>query len=155
MVRKQVKVNPKILENIVEDCLASVDALKYLASDKDTKKKEEKCAILLRLFLSGLGQHFFNYPDDTFEIGFLRLEKSPDKDELFKVKILRNFEAGVTNAETLWKYYNGELMQENKFKEVIEGFMKELILYSQEQEVEITNLTNNIEKKKRRKKNGI
>lgn len=145
MVRKQEKVNLKLLERIVEDCLISV------GMDEDT----EKCAILLRLFLSGIGQHFFHHPDDVFEIGFFRIEKSPDKDELFKVKIIRAPAEGVTNAETLWKYYRGEIFQENKFKEVIEGFMKELISYSQEQEVNITKLTSTIEERKRRKKNGI
>lgn len=146
MVRKQEKINPKLLEGIVRDSLASVGI---------EEENKEKSAILLRLFLSGIGQHFFHHPDDIFEVGFLRLEKSPDKDELFKVKILRNPEEGIINAETLWKYYRGEILQENKFREVIEGFMTELIRYSQEQEINITNLTSTIEKKKRRKKNGI
>ena len=142
MVRKQIKKDSIILENISEECIRA------LALEKHVKR--EKSDLYFRLLLSGIARHFFYSPDDIFEIGFLRLEKSPNKDELFKVTILKDVDVGVVNADTLWKYYRGELLQESKFKELIENFMTELISYSQAQEMNITQLTRKINKEKRR-----
>ena len=115
-----------------------------------SKFKEGQAKLFLRLIISGIANHYFHNPDDIINVGFLRFEKSPDKNELFKVTIIKNQEAGVVNAETLWEYYSGELKQKQQLKEVLNDFLKELISYSQAQEIDITNLTNSIERKKRR-----
>lgn len=116
-----------------------------------SKFKEGQAKLFLRLIISGIANHYFHNPDDIINVGFLRFEKSPDKNELFKVTIIKNQEAGVVNAETLWEYYSGELKQKQQLKEVLNNFLEELINYSQAQEIEIMNLTNDIERKKRRK----
>ena len=109
---------------------------------------EGKVKLLSRLIMSGIANHYFHYPDDLIRMGFLQFEKSPDKNELFKVTILKNKEAGVVNADTLWKYYKGELHQEAKFKEILDNFLEELISYSQTQEINITQLTSRLQKRK-------
>lgn len=116
-----------------------------------SKFKEGQAKLFLRLIISGIANHYFHNPDDIINVGFLRFEKSPNKNELFKVTIIKNQEAGVVNAETLWEYYSGELKQKQQLKEVLNNFLEELISYSQAQEIEIMNLTNDIERKKRRK----
>ena len=116
-----------------------------------SKFKEGQAKLFLRLIISGIANHYFHNPDDIINVGFLRFEKSPNKNELFKVTIIKNQEAGVVNAETLWEYYSGELKQKQQLKEVLNNFLEELINYSQVQEIEIMNLTNDIERKKRRK----
>ena len=110
--------------------------------------EEGKVKLLSRLIISGIANHYFRNPDDLIKMGFLQFEKSPDKDELFKVTILRNQDAGVINADTLWKYYKGELHQEAKFKEILDNFLEELISYSQDQEISITQLTSRLHKRK-------
>lgn len=140
MGRKREEKEPIILENISEKCFKAIGL--------DVSR--EKSNLFARIFLSGISHYFFFRPDDIVKIGFLKLEKSPEKNELFKVTIQKNLEAGVINADTLWKYYTGELIQESKFKEIIQNFMEELISYSQVQERDITNLTNTIQRKKRR-----
>ena len=110
--------------------------------------EEGKVKLLSRLIISGIANHYFRNPDDLIKMGFLQFEKSPDKDELFKVTILRSQDAGVINADTLWKYYKGELHQEAKFKEILDNFLEELISYSQDQEISITQLTSRLHKRK-------
>lgn len=110
--------------------------------------EEGKVRLLSRLIISGIANYYFHNPDDLIKMGFLQFEKSPNKDELFKVTILRNQEAGVINADTLWKYYKGELHQEAKFKEILDNFLEELINYSQTQEINITQLTSKLQKRK-------
>lgn len=110
--------------------------------------EEGKVKLLSRLIMSGIANHYFHYPDDLIRMGFLQFEKSPDKNELFKVTILKDKEAGVVNADTLWKYYKGELHQEAKFKEILDNFLEELISYSQTQEINITQLTSRLQKRK-------
>ena len=90
----------------------------------------------------------------TLKDGRSAVLKSPDVEELYKVTIQKNFEAGVINAETLWKYYTGELIRESNFKEIIENFMTELINYSQEQEINISRITSKLEHRKGQE-NGI
>ena len=110
--------------------------------------QEGKIKLLTRLIISGIACHYFHNPDDIVKMGFLQFEKGPDKNELFKVTILKNQEAGVINADTLWKYYKGELHQEAKFKEILDNFLEGLIAYSQTQEINITQLTSKLQKRK-------
>lgn len=130
----------EVIEKIIERSLNIIGA--------EFNKGQTK--LFLRLIISGIADHYFHNPDDIINVGFLRFEKSPDKNELFKVTIIKNQEVGVVNAETLWEYYNGELKQKQQLKEVLNDFLKELISYSQAREIDITNLTNSIERKKRR-----
>ena len=138
MVRKFTREPPEILENILKESLEVIGA----------EMEEGKVKLLLRLIISGIANHYFFKPDDLIEVGFLQFCKSPDKDELFRVNILRNKESGVVNAETLWKYYNGELRQEQQFKGILENFLEELINYSEEQEIDITHLTSKLQRRK-------
>lgn len=146
-MRQQTVQPNNILEGLMQDCIKVIDV----------DLPEDKSKLLVRLFLSALARHFFIHPDDIFNLGFVHLEKSPKKEELFTMTLIKSPKDGVVNANTLWKYYNGELLKEFKFKEIMENFFQELIDYSQDQEVEITELTSNIslktklEEKKRRK----
>lgn len=140
MVRKFKKREPEIIESVVRESLEAIDV----------ELEEEKVKLLARLIISGIGKHYFFSPDDLIDMGFLRFQKSPDKDELFRVTLLRNENSGVINADTLWRYYRGDLYHELQFKEIMDTFLHELIDYSQAQEVEITRLTNQIQEKKRR-----
>ena len=130
---------PEDIENITKESLKIIGI-------EDIE--EGKVKLLSRLIISGIANHYFHYPDDLIRMGFLQFEKSPDKNELFKVTILKNKEAGVVNADTLWKYYKGELHQEAKFKEILDNFLEELISYSQTQEINITQLTSRLQKRK-------
>lgn len=130
---------PEDIENITKESLKII-GIEGL--------EEGKIKLLSRLIMSGIANHYFHYPDDLIRMGFLQFEKSPNKNELFKVTILKNKEAGVVNADTLWKYYKGELHQEAKFKEILDNFLEELISYSQTQEINITQLTSRLQKRK-------
>jgi hypothetical protein len=130
---------PEDIENITKESLKIIGI-------EDIE--EGKVKLLSRLIMSGIANHYFHYPDDLIRMGFLQFEKSPDKNELFKVTILKDKEAGVVNADTLWKYYKGELHQEAKFKEILDNFLEELISYSQTQEINITQLTSRLQKRK-------
>lgn len=145
MGRKFEKKEPKLIEDIVAESLDIVGM----------EVEEDKVKLLARLILSGIGQHYFFNPDDLIDMGFLRIQKSSEKDELFKVTIIRNKSSGVVNAETLWRYYRGDLQQERQFKEIMDTFLHELIDYSQTQEIEITKLTSQLQEKKRRTNHGI
>lgn len=138
MARKFNKEPPETLENILKESLKIIGV----------EIEEDKAKLLLRLIISGIANHYFFKPDDLIDVGFLRFCKSPDKDELFRVNILRNKESGVINAGTMWKYYTGQLQQEKDFKGILDNFLQELINYSQEQELDITYLTSKIQKKK-------
>ena len=113
----------------------------------------EQTALLLRLIFSGIGSHFFYDPDTKFRIGFIDIEKSPDADELFKVSLVRSAEDKIINADTLYKYYKGELAREEKLKEVLDVFVNELLNYAQAQEISIAALTEKINNKKAQKSN--
>ena len=130
---------PEDIENITKESLKIIGI-------EDIE--EGKVKLLSRLIMSGIANHYFHYPDDLIRMGFLQFEKSPDKNELFKVTILKDKEAGVVNAGTLWKYYKGELHQEARFKEILDNFLEELISYSQTQEINITQLTSRLQKRK-------
>lgn len=141
MARELVKKPPETLEKIMEDCLKLIGV----------EIGENKIKLLLRLLISGIGNHYFQSPDDLVDIGFLRFQKSPDKDELFKVTILRDNNEGVVNANALWRYYNGDLKRERDLKNSLESFLTNLISYAQEQEIEITKSISQIEKRKEKK----
>ena len=138
--RKFIEKPPDIIERVVKESLDIVGIEEI---------EEGKIKLLSRLIMSGLGYYYFHNPDDLIKMGFLQFEKSPDKDELFKVILLWDKETGVINADTLWKYYKGELHQEAKFKEILDNFLEGLIAYSQEQEISITQLTSTLQKKRR------
>ncbi len=143
--RKIEQRNLSILEQLVYDSL-------HFIGLQDASKNH--AALLLRLIFSGIGKHFFFEPDTEFQVGFIKIKKSPDKDQLFNVDIVRSEEDDVINAETLWKYYTGELFREKQLKEVLDKFVEELVLYSQEQEMDISNMTSrlSIEKAEKEKK---
>lgn len=138
-IRKLIEKPPDCIEEVTKESLKIVG----IEDVEDGKVK-----LLSRLIISGIANHYFRNPDDLIRMGFLQFEKSPNKDELFKVTILRSQEAGVVNADTLWKYYKGELHQEAKFKEILDNFLEELISYSQDQEINITQLTSRLHKRK-------
>lgn len=137
--RKFIEKPPDIIEKITEESLKIV-GIKDVGSGK--------VKLLSRLFISGIAYYYFNNPDTLIKMGFLQFEKSPKKEELFRVTILKDEGQGVINADTLWKYYKGELRQEAKFKEVLDNFLEGLIEYSQAQEIDITQLTSNLQKRK-------
>ena len=103
--------------------------------------KEGRSEWLFRLLISGIAQYFFEKPDNYVDVGFIRFKKNPEKEELFTVEILKDEKVGVVNADTLWRYYTGDLTSEKELKSIIGNFVTELLKYSQNQEEEITNLT--------------
>ena len=141
MARAFKNREPKVIETIVRESLNAISV----------EMEEEKVKLLARLIMSGIGKHYFFNPDDLIDMGFLRFQKSPDKDELFHVSILRDNDSGIVNAETLSRYYRGELLQEIQFNKIMDSFLQGLIDYAQEQEIEITKLTSELQQKKRRK----
>ena len=137
--RKFIEKPPKNIEEITGESLKIIGI-------EDVE--ESKVRLLSRLIISGIANYYFHNPDDLIKMGFIQFEKSPDKNELFRVTILKDETAGVVNADTLWKYYKGELHQEIKFKEILDNFLEELIAYSQTQEISITQLTSTLQKRK-------
>lgn len=134
MARKIEKVDSSVLESIVTDGLQRIG----IQIDEDRAK------LLFRLIISGIGKHFFINPDTSVQVGFMEFTKSPDLDELFAIKILRNDE--IYNAEALYKYYRGEFHSEKKIKEMVESFVDGLLDYSQQQNLKINELTNTLNK---------
>lgn len=111
-----------------------------------------QCALLLRLIFSAIGQHFFFNPDTKYKIGFIEVSKSPDIDELFKVSIIRSEQDEILNANFLYKYYTGELARERQLKGILDTFVNQLLAYSQEQEISIGMLANDLMNKESKKK---
>lgn len=136
--RKYLEKPPDIIEGITKESLEIVGI---------ENVDEGKVKLLSRLIISGIANHYFHNPDDLIKMGFLQFEKNPEKNELFKVTILKDKDVGVVNAETLWRYYKGELHQEAKFKEILDNFLEGLIAYSQTQEINITQLTSRLQRK--------
>lgn len=120
------------IENIVEDCFRRIGV---------TEAKPEQIALFTRLLISGVASYFFYNPDNAVNIGYIRLVKSPNKDELFQAHIVRNGKVGIVNADTLWKYYKGDIIHKEKIEEVVNNFVNELLDYSQQQEKDISKLT--------------
>lgn len=139
MARKFSEKPPELLEQIMEDCLQIVGA----------KLNENQIKLLLRLIISGIAKYYFKNPDDLINLGFLKFTKSPDKDELFKVMIIRDENEGIVNAEALWRYYKGDIKKEKQIKETMTTFLENLIQYSKDQEKEITQSISHIEKRRR------
>ena len=137
--RKLRKVNKEVLESIIRDSLERV-GIKTI--------EEDKVALLTRLIMSGIGNHFFNSPDDLIDVGFVRFKKNPEKDELFAVEIIRDEKSGIVNADTLYRYYTGNLTSEKAIKQTMEGFVNELLNYSQKQSNDITKLTSNLKERR-------
>lgn len=132
MKRKLKRADKEELESIVNDCLSKV---------KITGLQEGRSEWFFRLIISGISKYFFEQPDNIVDVGFLRFKKNPEKEELFAVELLKNEKIGVVNAETLWRYYTGDLTSEKELKSIIGNFVNELLKYSQSQEEEITDLT--------------
>lgn len=132
MKRKLKRVDKEEIETIVKDCLKRV---------KIEELKEGRAEWLFRLIISGISKYFFEQPDNIVDVGFLRFKKSPEKEQLFNVEIIKDEKVGIINAETLWRYYTGELTSEKEIKSIIGNFVNELLKYSQEQEEEITQIT--------------
>jgi len=109
-------------------------------------------SLLLRLFLSSVGDYFFFNPDTSYRIGFIEVSKSPDKDELFNVKIIRSPENNIVNANTLWQFYTGDLIREKQLKSLLDTFVQELVNYSQAQEISIMTDINKTTYQKKEKK---
>jgi hypothetical protein len=136
MAREIRTVDKKVIEDIITNTLRKFGI----------ELEKDEAALMLRLFLSGISKYFFDEPDTRIELGFMSLQKSPDLDELFSIRIIRNLEEGVVNADTMYKYYKGEIITEKKIKGIVEGFVDELLTYSQEQNKEITLLTSKLGK---------
>lgn len=137
MVRKQKRAPKEDIESVMKDSVKRVGIQDL--EDSPTN-------LLLRLVVSGIAKYFFEKPDNVVDVGYLRFKKSPVKEELFTVEIIKNEKEGVINADTLWRYYTGELTSEKQLKEVLNNFMEELVEYSQNQEIEITKLTGKLNK---------
>ena len=136
MARKFKNKKPEEIENIVSECLNRVGVKKMSAN---------KIALLTRLIFSGISDYFFRNPDNLINMGYIQFKKNPDKEQLFAINIVKSDSAGVVNANTLWRYYKGELASETKLKGIIDEFIKELLEYSQAQEQDITNLTSRLQ----------
>lgn len=149
MARKYISRLPKDIEEIVDECLRRVNI-------KDVS--ENQVALLTRLIFSGIANYFYKKPDYKVKMGYIEFIKNPDKEQLFAINILKNDEEGVVNADTLWRYYKGELLSEAKLKVVIDEFVQDLLNYAQTQEQDIMSLNNKTTvelSKKRRRRNGI
>lgn len=116
------------------------------------KATDMQVSLLLRLFLSSVGNYFFFNPDTSYRIGFIEVSKSPDKDELFNVKIIRSPENNIVNANTLWQFYTGDLIREKQLKSLLDTFVQELVNYSQAQEISIMTDINKTTYQKKEKK---
>ena len=111
--------------------------------------RDNNVSLFIRLLFSGLSSYFFRNPDDIIDLGYMRLKKNAEVDELFAVEILRDKEESVVNADTLYKFYKGELISEKEIKKVVEGFANELLSYSEMQNEKISNLTYKLNKRRK------
>lgn len=141
MAREFKKQTERVFEDVVKESLKIIGV----------KVEEVKIQLFLRLILSGIAKHYFYNPDDVIDVGFLRFSKNPNKDELFKAEIIKSTENGIYNAETLWKFYTGELQQQQQCRKILDKFLNDLIKYSQEQEENITKLTSRLKERKKRR----
>lgn len=132
MARKLKTKQAVDIENIVLESLTRVGIKKI---------DDAKLALLTRLIFSGVAHYFFRSPDNVVEMGFLKFVKNPEKDQLFAINIRRNETEGIYDAATLWKYYKGELVVEEKLRNIMEKFVENLMEYSQAQEQDISKLT--------------
>ena len=132
MAREIKEMKAIDIEEIVEECFKRIGL-------RDAKA--EQIALFSRLLFSGIAKYFFYNPDNAVNLGYIRFSKSPDIDELFRVHIVRNGKVGIVNADTLWQYYKGDIIHREKIEEVVNNFVNELLDYSQQQEKNISKLT--------------
>lgn len=140
MSRKLNKVTEEIIISLLRDSLkrSGLDNL-----------PDNNVSLFIRLLFSGISSYFFRNPDDIIDLGYMRLKKNAEVDELFAVEILRDREESVVNADTLYKFYKGELISEKEIKKVVEGFANELLSYSEMQNEKISNLTYKLNKRRK------
>jgi len=143
MARKIEQLSSSVIEEITKESLKRIGF-------EIKKEDEDKVKLLLRLIISGIANHFFELPDTEIDVGFMKFKKNPNLDELFTVDIIRNQE--IANASRLYKYYKGELLTEKALKDIVEGFVNELAVYSQNQNNKIGKLTNSLSQDKIRRK---
>ena len=138
MARKLTKVNNQVISDLTS----------YAFKQTGIKEaSKEQTALFIRLLCSGIANYFYHNPDDIIDVGFIRFKKNPEKEEVFAVDLIPNEEAGVINADTLYKYYKGDLIAETKIKETMENFVNELLSYSQNQSNNITKITSKLQRK--------
>ncbi len=138
MKRKIEEKSLSILEDVVSHSL----------SDIGLEATDTQAALLLRLIFSGIGSHFFFNPDTKFRLGFIEVQKSPNLDELFNVNIIRSEKDKVINADTLYKYYKGDLAREERLKQILDTFVNDLLSYAQGQEINVAETMNKISLKR-------
>ena len=139
MARKFKTIDGKVFEQLIQDSLERVGV---------EGVRREQAALFLRLTLGGIATHFFNSPDDLVDVGFFRFKKNPDKNELFAVDIRKDENAGVINADTLYRYYTGDLASEQALQNTMNNFVNELLSYSRNQSNSISKLTGNLKKRR-------
>lgn len=139
MARKVKKVSKEIIEDLIQK------SFRHIGIDV----KEDQCNLFLRLFIGIIADYFFNSPDDEIEVGFVKFKKNPEKLELFSVELIPNEEIGIINADTLYRYYTGDLGSAEILKETMDRFINELLIYSQNQSNKITVLTNKMQGRRR------
>ena len=139
MARKFKKVDESVIIKLTQDSLERV-GIEAVSRDK--------AALALRLILSGIASYFFNSPDDLIDIGFIRLKKNPEKEQIFAADLIKDDNSGVINADTLYRYYTGDLASEEAMKNTMNNFVNELLTYSQLQNNSITKLTGNLKKRR-------
>ena len=134
----------KVDEGIIIDLLT--DSLKR-AGLNDLPENNAK--LFIRLLFSSISDYFFCNPDNIIDLGYLRLKKNSNVNEMFAVEILRSETEDVVNANTLYKFYKGELISEKEIKKVVEGFANELLSYSEVQNEKISDLTHQLNKRRK------
>ena len=134
MKRRIEKLETTELESMFVECL----------QDLGIEATKEQACLLLRMVTSLIGRHFFYNPDTEYQVGFMKFQKSPEKDELFNVHIIRSPIDDVVNADSLYRFYSGDLAQEARLKHTLDAFVESLLKYSQQQEIDIMKTTNKI-----------
>ena len=79
-------------------------------------------------------------------MGFIRFRKNPEKEELFAIEIIKQEKEGIVNADTLYRYYTGELTAKDTLEKTMENFVQGLIDYSQSQNDNISELERKLRK---------
>ena len=143
MAREIKQVDKEVIEDLIRKSFLHIGI----------EPSNQKCNLFLRLFIGAVAEYFFKSPDNEIEVGFVKFKKNPEKRELFSVELIPNEEAGVLNADTLLKYYTGELGSAQALKEVMNDFVNNLLIYSQNQNAKITTLTSKMQG--RRNEDGI
>lgn len=139
MARRFKKVDESVIIKLTQDSLERV-GIEAVSRDK--------AALAIRLILSGIASYFFNSPNDLIDVGFIRLRKNPEKEQIFAADLIKDDNSGVINADTLYRYYTGDLASEEAMKNTMNNFINELLTYSQSQNSSITKLTGNLKKRR-------